>query len=295
MCTHCDAVAGGEDLRSENEHEHENRKEHENRQEHEHPIEPEHMSDGELEDEAGDGGAAGRQGPPVPAGTRGPAVVCRPTPPAPVRRPVPVVVRSTDPLSREGATSLLGRLSAVQVIDGADTPPGTVTVTILDVLDDTSMPRLRRLLGADEAHVVLVVGEIGEEQLLDVVAGGVSAILWRRQVTPERLLHAVLAVARGDADIPHDLMGHLLAQVGRLRRAGPGEPGGPDQPQDGLTTRETDVLRLLADGMDTDQVARKLGCSTRTVKSVLHGMTTRLGLNNRTHAVAYALRGGHVS
>jgi len=51
-------------------------------------------------------------------------------------------------------------------------------------------------------------------------------------------------------------------------------------------------LRLLADGMDTGQIAQRLSYSERTVKNILQGMLTRLGLRNRTHAVAHAIRLG---
>jgi DNA-binding NarL/FixJ family response regulator len=52
------------------------------------------------------------------------------------------------------------------------------------------------------------------------------------------------------------------------------------------------VLRLLADGHDTAEVGRQLYYSERTVKNIVHDVTSRLDLRNRTHAVAYALRQG---
>jgi len=52
------------------------------------------------------------------------------------------------------------------------------------------------------------------------------------------------------------------------------------------------VLRLVAEGWDTAQIATKLSYSERTVKNVLHDVTTRLQLRNRSHAVAYAMREG---
>ena len=60
----------------------------------------------------------------------------------------------------------------------------------------------------------------------------------------------------------------------------------------GLTDREVRVLRLLAEGFDTAEVGRQLFLSERTVKNVVHDVTSRLNLRNRTHAVAYALRQG---
>ncbi|WP_222269544.1 response regulator transcription factor [Modestobacter marinus] len=60
----------------------------------------------------------------------------------------------------------------------------------------------------------------------------------------------------------------------------------------GLSERETQVLRLVADGHDTAEIAGLLCYSERTVKNVLHAVTSRLQLRNRSHAVAYALREG---
>jgi DNA-binding NarL/FixJ family response regulator len=53
-----------------------------------------------------------------------------------------------------------------------------------------------------------------------------------------------------------------------------------------------DVLRLVADGWDTNDIAEKLCCSVRTVKNVVYTLTNRLKLRNRVHAVAYAMQAG---
>lgn len=61
-----------------------------------------------------------------------------------------------------------------------------------------------------------------------------------------------------------------------------------------LTPRECDVLRLMADGLSTREVAKRMAYSERTIKNVLQDLTTRLQLRNRTQAVAYAVRNGWI-
>jgi DNA-binding CsgD family transcriptional regulator len=60
----------------------------------------------------------------------------------------------------------------------------------------------------------------------------------------------------------------------------------------GLSPREVDVLRLMADGLDTNEIAKNLSYSERTVKNIIYTITSRLRLRNRPHAVAYAMRAG---
>jgi DNA-binding NarL/FixJ family response regulator len=60
----------------------------------------------------------------------------------------------------------------------------------------------------------------------------------------------------------------------------------------GLEPREVSVLRLIAEGWGTEEIAKELAYSERTVKNVIFNLTTRLHLRNRAHAVAYALRAG---
>ena len=67
---------------------------------------------------------------------------------------------------------------------------------------------------------------------------------------------------------------------------------GPPMLPGTLSAREIDVLRLAADGLDTDEIARKLCYSRRTVANIVHSVIIRFNLNNRTHAVAHAIRVG---
>lgn len=200
-----------------------------------------------------------------------------------------MVVHAPDPISREGALSSLRRQPEIDLRE--ETGPDTVTLLITNVLDKAALARLRRVVRGEGARAVLVVGVLREADLLDVIECGVGAIVWRHEATAHRLVQAVMAASRSEGDLPSDLLGRLITQVGALHRNAAGRAGGPPS---GLTPRETDVLRLVAEGLDTAEIAGKLSYSERTVKSVIHGLTTRLRLRNRAHAVAYALREGYI-
>ncbi|WP_209311466.1 helix-turn-helix transcriptional regulator [Streptomyces spiramenti] len=203
----------------------------------------------------------------------------------------PVTVHAPDPITREGALVQLRRNPDIEIRSETDTRPGTVTMVVRDALDEDVLARLRRVVRADGGRAVLVVGALREAELLDVIECGVGAVVWRNEATEHRLAQAVFAAARGEGDLPADLLGRLIDQVGVLHRVSTGRSGAP---AGGLSPREVDVLRLIADGRDTVEIAVKLAYSERTVKNVVHGLTTRLHLRNRAHAVAYAMREGYI-
>jgi DNA-binding NarL/FixJ family response regulator len=84
----------------------------------------------------------------------------------------------------------------------------------------------------------------------------------------------------------------LLEQAGRLQALQRDVLDPHGLTTAGLYTREVDVLRLLAEGLDTAEVSQRLNYSERTVRNIIHGMLTRMKLRNRVHAVAFALRNG---
>lgn len=206
---------------------------------------------------------------------------------------IPVVVHAPDPISREGTISQLRQHPEVDLVDEVAASGDGVAVLLAESPDQALLSQLRRLVRSEGLHPVLVVSLIREAELLDVIECGVGAIVWRHEATGGRLLRAVTAAFHGDGDLPSDLLGRLISQVGNLR---PGTSGhSAAQPPSGLAPREIDVLRLVADGMGTGEIASKLSYSERTVKNIMQGLTTRLDLRNRAHAVAYALREGYIS
>ena len=125
--------------------------------------------------------------------------------------------------------------------------------------------------------------------MLAGVESGACGFLRRNDATPERLVDVVVSAAAGDGSIPPDLLGKLLVHLRQLHTAVLTPRG---LTLAGLAEREIEVLRLVADGYDTGEIADTLCYSERTVKNVIHHVTTRLQLRNRSHAVAYAMRHG---
>ncbi|MFC4555548.1 helix-turn-helix transcriptional regulator [Georgenia faecalis] len=164
-----------------------------------------------------------------------------------------------------------------------------VAVVVADAVDDETLRMLHVVQRRGFTRTVLVVGHLGDDELIAAVEAGVVGIVRRGEATPERLVQVIGGAAAGDGAVPPDLLGRLLDQVGRLQRQVLGPRG---LTFTGLAAREIQVLRLIAEGYDTGEVARQLAYSERTVKNVLHDVTSRLQLRNRSHAVAYALREG---
>jgi DNA-binding NarL/FixJ family response regulator len=195
-----------------------------------------------------------------------------------------------DPLSVAGLTSQLRGHDRIELIDfGERADADSVAVAAVDTLSEQAVMMIRRARRHGCRRVVLVCGT---PEALDPFAAldlGVFAILARHDATPHRLAHAVLSVAAGEAAIPADVLGRLLDQVSRIQQDVLAPRG---LRVSGMAEREIRILRLVADGKDTKEIAHELSYSERTVKNVLHDVTTRFQLRNRSQAVAYAVREG---
>ncbi|MFI6099168.1 LuxR C-terminal-related transcriptional regulator [Lentzea sp. NPDC051213] len=202
-----------------------------------------------------------------------------------------ISVHAPDPLASAGLISMLEAQDGSQVVAGIDAEGVDVRVVVTDELSTDLLCVLRQAAKHERVPVVLVVTKLQEAQLLAAVECRVVAVLPRAAATSERLLHSIRAAAAGGGVLPPPLLGEVLQHVQRLQR----EllvPKGMDAA--GLSPREIDVLRMVADGWDTAQIAVKLCYSERTVKNVLSALTQRLKVRNRPHAVAYALRTGMI-
>ncbi|MET7711218.1 response regulator transcription factor [Streptomyces sp. NPDC005407] len=202
---------------------------------------------------------------------------------------VTVAVCAADPVLRVGVVQQLRQRPEVDLLDNADAEQAQVSLVVVDNVDDDVAALLHRLRHNTATRTGLVVGTLGPGTLQRVIECGVAAVLRRTEADQDQLLHLVLAIANGEGVLPGDLLGKLLTQVGSLQRSAL-DPRGLSLST--LTTREADMLRLVAEGLDTAEIARKTSYSERTVKNVLHEIITRLQLRNRAHAVGYALRNG---
>ena len=202
---------------------------------------------------------------------------------------VPVLFCATDPISRAGLGAALRVRPEVLLVDEDDDGSQTVVVVVADRLDEGVAQHLRSRQSRGQTRFVLVLSEPDDLDLMVLVELGIRAVARRSEATTDTLVRLVRAAASGDASLPPDLLNRLLTQVSRLQRQVLAPAGLSIA---GLTRREIEVLRLVAQGLDTREIAERMCYSQRTVKTILHDVVNRFQLRNRSHAVAYAMREG---
>lgn len=202
---------------------------------------------------------------------------------------VPVVMAAFDPISRAGIASQLRFRPEIQLVDGDDGVVPAVAIVVVDRVDEQAVQTIRAVQRGGGARVVVVASQVEGGDLLAAVEAGCCGLLRRTEASPEQLVTAVKAAAAGDGTLPPDLLGRLMQQIGRLQREALAPRGLTPV---GMSKRELHVLRLVAEGHATSYIARELSYSERTVKNIIHNVTTRLQLRNRAQAVAYAVREG---
>lgn len=204
---------------------------------------------------------------------------------------VRVSVCALDPITEAGMADRLGHQASVRVVDDRARDQADVVVAAFDRLSADGVAALRAVTTEFRKPIVLVTDRIEAGGLAAAVDCRVVAILPRSAVTDTRVADSVRLAASGGGGSPSELLVKLAEDTERLYREvlAPRSASGT-----GLTPRETDVLRLMADGLDTGEIAVELSYSERTVKNIIYAVTDRLRLRNRSHAVAYAIREGMI-
>ncbi len=200
---------------------------------------------------------------------------------------ISIYIHGHDPISQAGVVAQLRMRPEIRMVQHAD--QADVAVVITDQVDATTARELRAMRKDRRPRLMLVSTTIDDAALVVAAEAGVAGLVRREDASADKLVCTIRRVASGDGEVPADMLGRLLEQVGRLQRQVLAPRGLTFA---GLTPREKEVLQLVADGLDTSEIALRMCYSERTVKNVLHNLTTRLQLRNRTHAVAYAVREG---
>jgi DNA-binding NarL/FixJ family response regulator len=209
-----------------------------------------------------------------PSGRRAAGVQAR-------RVSIRVMVHASDPLVASGIVTMLQPTPGIELV----TDPLQAEVTV--AVADSALPTL---FAQNRSRLVLIADDVRQADLWTAIEHGLIVLVPRAEATVRtRLLRAITDAREGRGDLPAEHLGAMLQGLKQLQE-------NTLRPRDltltGLSQRETEVLRLLADGLDTSEIAEKLIYSERTVKNVLHNLLNRLNLRNRAHAVAYALRQG---
>jgi DNA-binding NarL/FixJ family response regulator len=211
---------------------------------------------------------------------------------------VEVVLVDDQAMVRSGLRSLLEDDGIEVVAEAADGEAGVAAVLRHRpdvVLMDIRMPVLdgiaaiRRLVEAGSSARVLVLTTFDlDEHVFDALRAGASGFLLK-DATAEELTAAVRTLAEGDGLLAASVARRVIEEFARLP-----QPREPLERVDDLTTRETEVLRLLARGLSNAEIAAELVVSDATAKTHVSNVLAKLRLRDRVQAVIYAYESGLV-
>jgi DNA-binding NarL/FixJ family response regulator len=216
--------------------------------------------------------------------------------------PIRLVVADDHEVVRTGFAGLLATQPDFLVVGTAADGDEAVRVSRAQiphvVLMDIRMPgvdgieatRLLTRAGTAAPRVLILTTFDLDEYVYDALRAGASGFLLK-DVTAERLFEAVRVVAAGEALLAPTVTRRLIAEFAAMHRPEP--PATPALAR--LTPRETQVLRLMAEGLSNPEIAGRLTITEETVKTHVSRILTKLGLRDRTQAVVTAYESGLVT
>ena len=161
-----------------------------------------------------------------------------------------------------------------------------VRMPVMDGIEAT-----RQLAGPSGPRILILTTFDLDHYVYDALCAGASGFLLK-DVTAERLFDAVRVIAAGEALLAPAVTRRLISEFTRLRPKPDGAP--PTACLATLTPRETQVLRLVAEGLSNTEIAGRLVVTEETVKTHVSRMLSKLGLRDRTQAVVMAYETGLV-
>lgn len=214
----------------------------------------------------------------------------------------PVFIYAADPLSAAGAKAQLVFEASIELVGLVDIDRARVALVVAEAIDE-SVAKVARAIQRDGVpHVVAVASRFDEVGVVQAVAAGVVGFLRRSEATSARMVELIRSADRAGGQLPAGLVQRAASVKLHPSTEAPAilDLGGPSMETRGVATltdarlsvREAEILKMVADGHDTGDIADELSYSESTIKGVLAKIMTRLGAKNRCHAVAVALRHG---
>ena len=209
--------------------------------------------------------------------------------------PVRLLIVDDHEVVRQGLRVFLGSDPEIEIVGEAEDgiqalevarrlQPDVVLMNLvmprMDGIDATIV--LRKEL--PDTEVIILTSELDEERLVAAIRAGAIGYLLK-DTTANDLRRAIIAAANGQVLLSPQAIAGLLREVRTPEPADAAEL---------LTERETDVLRLLAQGLSNKEIALRLDISEQTVKSHVHNLLNKLGVSSRTQAALYGVRIGLV-
>jgi DNA-binding NarL/FixJ family response regulator len=200
--------------------------------------------------------------------------------------PIRVLTVDDHPLLREGIAALVNGENDMQLVAEATNGQEAIEqyrlhrpdVTLMD-LQMPTLSGIEAIVGIrteyPNARIIVLTTYTGDVQVLRALKAGARGYILKEQVHRE-LMDTIRAVHAGQKRIPPEVAAELADHCA----------------EDDLTSREIDVLRLIATGNANKEIAAQLSIAEETVKSHITNIMAKLGANDRTHAVTIGLKRG---
>lgn len=190
------------------------------------------------------------------------------------------------PLLREGIAALIGNQTDMQLVAEASNGREAlelfrkhrpdITLMDLQMPDMSGIDAISAIRGEfPEARIIMLTTHAGDVQVSRALRAGARAYLLKGSLRKE-LLETIRAVDAGQKRLSPEVAAEIAEHA----------------TDNALTPREIDVLRLVAGGNANKEIAAKLSLTEETVKSHIRNILSKLGANDRTHAVTIGLKRG---